>query len=128
MSTDPKTRNRATPNRAHASDSALVSIVTLTATELFSQNRGTMTRDSSTPAAETASSPNAVGPAGQGLPHGAQVAVAAGEVLAGLRVLEPGPERGRTQQRPLLVVVLHDEHTAGTQQGDRAHKDVDRDV
>ena len=49
------------------------------------------------------------------LPHRAQVAVAAGEVLAGLGLLEPGPERGRSQQRPLLVVVLHDEYTAGAQ-------------
>ena len=54
-------------------------------------------------------------PRRRGLPHGAQVAVAAGEVLAGLGLLEPGPERGRTQQRPLLVVVLHDEYTAGAQ-------------
>ena len=54
-------------------------------------------------------------PRRRGLPHGAQVAVAAGEVLAGLGLLEPGPERGRSQQRPLLVVVLHDEHPAGAQ-------------
>ena len=54
-------------------------------------------------------------PRRRGLPHGAQVAVAAGEVLAGLGLLEPGPERGRSQQRPLLVVVLHDEYTAGAQ-------------
>ena len=51
-------------------------------------------------------------------PHGAQVAVAAGEVLTGLGLLEPGSERGRAQQRPLLVVVLHDEHPAGAQQRD----------
>ena len=51
----------------------------------------------------------------RGLPHGAQIAVAAGEVLTGLSLLEPGPERGRAQQRPLLVVVLHDEHPTGAQ-------------
>ena len=54
-------------------------------------------------------------PRRRGLPHRAQVTVAAGEVLAGLGLLEPGPERGRSQQRPLLVVVLHDEYTAGAQ-------------
>ncbi len=51
----------------------------------------------------------------RGLPHGAQIAVAAGEVLPGLGLLEPGPERGRSQQCSLLVVVLHDEYTAGAQ-------------
>ena len=54
-------------------------------------------------------------PRRRGLPHRAQVAVAAGEVLAGLGLLEPGPERGRSQQCSLLVVVLHDEYTAGAQ-------------
>ena len=54
-------------------------------------------------------------PRRRGLPHRAQVAVAAGEVLPGLGLLEPGPERGRSQQCSLLVVVLHDDYTAGAQ-------------
>ena len=61
---------------------------------------------------------NTADPTSGVLPHGAQVAVAAGEVLTGLGLLEPGSERGRAQQRPLLVVVLHDEHPAGAQQRD----------
>ena len=85
--------------------------------------------DQSTVHRRRAKSPAAAaGAASRVLPHGVQVAVAAGEVLAGLGLLEPRPERGRAQQRPLLVVVLHDEHPAGAQQRDRTHKDVDRNL